>query len=587
MTGMAPAGAEDRLVLDLGDHRERVDARLEEWQKDRWLGRLWAKDHTLWSPKPLPELADRLGWLLLPERMSHIASGLGQFADEVRADGIEDVVVLGMGGSSLAPEMFQNLFGNRKGHPRLMLLDSTHPSAVLAVERNVELSRTLFVVPSKSGTTTETLSFFRYFWRRAVEAGGAPGRQFVAITDPGTPLEKLARERCFRRVFEGYPDVGGRYSALSVFGLVPAALIGVDIGKLLEKAGEAARSNAADIPARSSPGLVLGAVLGELALAGRDKLTILTRPSLGNFPVWLEQLVAESTGKDGKGIVPVIDEPPAPVSSYGADRLFVIVQEGSADTDLLRSGDALARAGHPVVRITLDEKLDIGRELFNWEVATAAAGAVLGINPFDQPDVQMAKDLAKKAMQERQKRAGPGERQGSKGSGILPDGPGKAVPITAPAALHDAITGLLSQARVGDYFAVQAFIAPGPGDAEALQKLCTGLMKRLRIPATFGFGPRFLHSTGQLHKGGPNTGLFLQLVDEPGEDATVPETDYTFGELIGAQALGDIEALRQRGRRVLRVELGRKPSEAISKLMELVSVSKDNRQPGSSVHRER
>jgi transaldolase/glucose-6-phosphate isomerase len=557
MTAEAPQGAEDRLVLDLGDYRERVDARLQRWEADRWLERLWDRDHTLWSPEPLPELADRLGWLLLPEKMPGIVEQLQEFAKEVREDGIEHVVVLGMGGSSLAPEMFQNIFGKREGHPGLMLLDSTHPSAVLAVQRRTEPARSLFIVPSKSGTTTETLSFFRYFWRRVGDAGGRPGRNFIAITDPGTPLAKLAGERGFRRVFEGVPEVGGRYSALSVFGLVPAALVGVDIGKLLEKAGESARSNAPGRPARESPGLVLGAVLGELALAGRDKLTLIAPPSLGNFPVWLEQLIAESTGKEGRGIVPVIDEAPAPVKSYGADRLFVNVQEGAGNQKLLRFADALARAGHPVVRITLDEKIDIGRELFNWEVATAAAGAVLGINPFDQPDVQMAKDLAKKAMQKRKHENAADEA-------------GETFAIDDEKALRTALAGWMAKAGPKDYIAVLAFLAPTEETADALGKLRAGLQEGLRLPTTLGFGPRFLHSTGQLHKGGPNTGLFLQLVDEPGEDDAVPETDYTFGELIRAQALGDLAALRQRGRRVLRVKLEREPSRTISKLMELM-----------------
>jgi len=554
------AGQVDRQSLNLGVYQARVDERLQAWQAADFTRRLCCKDLTLWSPEPVPELTDRLGWLSLPETMHEQLDALTAFADEVKAKGVRHVVLLGMGGSSLAPEVFQRTFGSAPGSPELIVLDSTHPAAVRAVETQVNLGRTLFLVSSKSGSTTETLSFFRYFWHRVSQVTGTPGRYFVAITDPGTPLEQLAHERGFRHVFQAPTDVGGRYSALTVFGLVPAALIGLDVHRLLDQAWRMAEACAFCVPEPDNPCLALGAALGELALAGQDKVTFLASPPLEAFPAWLEQLIAESTGKDGKGILPVADEPPASPKVYGADRFFVyLCLEGDEGGDLGSKVVALEAAGHPLIRIHLREKGDLGQEFFRWEVAVAAAGAVLGIHPFNQPDVQLAKDLTKRAMEQRNRVTGEQGRGGE-----------EEVSVAQTETLARALGAWLAGVQVGDYAALQAYLAPTPETTAALQNIRLMLRDRLRLATTLGYGPRFLHSTGQLHKGGPNTGLFLQLVDDPVDDLPVPETSYTFGTLIRAQALGDYQALMQRGRRVLRVHLGSNGVGGLKGLLEVL-----------------
>jgi transaldolase/glucose-6-phosphate isomerase len=546
--------AGDRLVLDLGKYLKRVEARLYAWEQECFLQRLWAKDHTLWSPEPLPELADRLGWLFLPESLKKHLEDFSAFAEEVKMSGIEHVLLLGMGGSSLAPELFQQTFGNRKGYPELSVLDSTHPAAVKAVEARLDLSKTIFIVSSKSGGTTETNSFFKYFWKKVSGISKEPGRQFVAITDPKTSLAKLAAESRFRMVFDGDPEVGGRYSALSPFGLLPAALTGLDIKRLLGRAADAAKECGKGSKTKDASGLVLGAVIGELALAGRDKLTFIVSPGLASLPVWLEQLIAESTGKHGKGIVTVTDEPVAPPASYGKDRLLVFIDlKGDRDSNGRLAGE-LARLGNPVVRIHLSDSYDIGYEMYRWEIATAAAGAILGINPFDQPDVQLAKDMAKRAMAD-------GTNAGAdKGT----------IPVNDTKKLKKAIEAWLKKARLGDYFAIQAFIPSNGRTTEELQRLRSALQKRKRLPTTSGYGPRFLHSTGQLHKGGQNSGLFLQLVDGVKDELEVPDAGYTFGKLVRAQATGDLSALKQRRRRVLRIDLGKDVAAGISALTRIL-----------------
>jgi len=526
------AGAE----LRLGRYEPAVQARLERWQSEGFGSRLWGKDHTVWSPQPVPELTDRLGWLKLPESMRTQAEDLARFGQEARAAGFRDAVVLGMGGSSLAPEVFARTYGSVNGYPALSVLDSTHPEAVRSLAARLDPTRTLFVVSSKSGTTTETLSLFRAFWQWTAEAG----RRFVAVTDPGTPLEKLARERGFRAVFNAPEDVGGRYSALTNFGLVPAALLGVDVRELLQRAR--AMAEACTGPAASSnPGLVLGAALGELALAGRDKVTFLASREIESFPDWIEQLVAESTGKIGRGIVPVVGERTGEPGVYGQDRFFVGLFLGE-DKPLEMRLAALETAGHPVARFRLTDPADLGREMFRWEMATAAAGAVLGVNPFDQPDVQLAKELATRAMKER--------------SSGAPAAPADEVRASDAGPLGSALEHWLAGAGAGSYLGIHAYLPADRETTEILHDIQARLRDRTRLATTFGYGPRFLHSTGQLHKGGPDTGRFLQIVDEPQHDLPVPEADFTFGTLIRAQADGDRSALEQRGRRVVRVNLG-------------------------------
>lgn len=542
--------------LSLGPFQPPVEERLRAWQQQRIARRIWAKDSTLWSPQPMPELADRLGWLDLPVAMPPETKALAAFARDVRRAGFTRVVLLGMGGSSLAAEVFERTIGHAEGWPALSVLDSTHPAAVAAVARTTDLLRTLFVVSSKSGTTSETLSFLRYFWHQLARQSQAPGEHFVAITDPGTPLERLALDRRFRRIFNGPPDVGGRYSALSVFGLVPAALIGVNLQELVTRAQEGSRVCGADVPVDANPALALGAAMGELASRGRDKLTFLVPPSLEAFPGWIEQLVAESTGKQGRGIVPVADEPLREPHGYGDDRLFVSMQCGEErDPQLDRALSRLERAGHPVIEIVLEDELSLAGEFFRWELATAAAAIVLGVHPFDQPDVQLAKDLARRAME------GPGRDSSAPGA------PEEGMSVNQP-DLKRAADAWLAGAAPHDYVAIQAYLQPTAAATASLQRLREAIAARARVATTLGYGPRFLHSTGQLHKGGPSTGLFLQLCDEPAQDVAVPETSYTFGQLIRAQALGDLDALRQRGRRVLRVNLGRDVEQNVHRVVD-------------------
>jgi transaldolase / glucose-6-phosphate isomerase len=547
----------DRLELHLGrKYQRRVDRRLKDWQNAQFAARVWQKDDTLWSKEPQPELTDRLGWLELPENMEKQVGGLTAFAGQVKADGIKHVVLLGMGGSSLAPEVFQQTFGNASGYPELRVLDSTHPAAVKAVEARIDLARTIFLVSSKSGTTTETNSFFYYFWDKLKQIDANPGAHFVAITDPGTPLEKLATERNFRATFSAPPDVGGRYSALTVFGLVPAALIGVNIGEILARARSMAAACGPAAADGSNPGLILGAALGELALRKRDKVTFLCSPSLAAFPAWAEQLIAESTGKDRKGIVPVANENLAAPEKYANDRFFVYLRlEADENHALDRQVAALQANGHPVARIELNDKRDLGQEFFRWEFAVAAAGAALGIHPFNQPDVQLAKDLARKAMDS----AGVSKRARK---------PREEVAVADSDALRNGVASWLAKKKARDYVAVQAYIEPSADHLERLKGICALIQERLGVAATLGFGPRFLHSTGQLHKGGPKSVLVLQIVDQLAENLSVPETNYTFDALIQAQALGDFAALKQRRRRIIRINLGDDTTSGLNLLAE-------------------
>ncbi len=482
---------------------------------------------------------------------------LASFAHEVMEERIIHLVLLGMGGSSLAPEVFQKTFGYKKGYPGLFVLDSTHPEAIRSMEEMIDLGKTLFIVSSKSGTTLETLSLFRHFWNEMSRVYENPGRYFVAITDPGTPLMKLAQERGFRRVFEAPPDVGGRYSALSVFGLVPAALIGLDTHKLVDRAWIALENNAFCLPEDEASGLILGAALGELSET-RDKLTFLASSSLNSFPDWIEQLIAESMGKDGKGLVPVANEPKATVHSYDKDRVFVGLNlEGDQDREMDERLKDLEAAGHPTIRITLEEKADLGQEIFRWEIAVAAAGAVIGIHPFNQPDVQLSKEITQKMMEKDES-----EKQHNNEV--------ETFSVEEPEELASELKDWVLKAKPGDYVALQAYLNPLKEVTSALQKIRNELLNRTRLATTLGYGPRFLHSTGQLHKGGPNNGLFLQLVDEPEFDLPVPETDFSFGKMIRAQSMGDYQALKQRGRRVLRINLGRDVVGGLERLMDLM-----------------
>ena len=501
----------------LQELEDRVSLRLAAFDQNDTIRRIWRKDFTVWRDDPA-EITDRLGWLTVHEVMRERVPELEQFASNCAADGLTHAVLAGMGGSSLAPEVLRGAFGVAPAMLDLVVLDTTHPDQILAVERTLPIDRTLFVIASKSGTTTETLSHFAYFWEKVPD-----GSRFVAITDPGTPLERLASERGFRRAFLNPPDIGGRYSALSYFGLVPGALIGTDLDRLLDMAIAMAHACVSDAPARNNPGARIGAVIGEAALAGRDKLTLVLDQHVRTFGYWVEQLIAESTGKAGKGIVPVEGEDVGEPALYGADRLFVGIGADNVDKVLTPLRDA----GQPVVHLWLDDAIELGREIFRWEFATAVAGAVLGLQPFDQPNVQEAKDATKKLLAQ----------------GEVPD-PGR-----------DDIDSLLQRVRPGDYLAIQAYLPRDPNTERRLHRARLRLRDRLKVATTVGFGPRFLHSTGQLHKGGPNIGVFVQVVEPSDEDVPIPGQPYSFGSLIAAQALGDLQSLRSHGRRVARVGL--------------------------------
>lgn len=533
-------GRMKRQNLNLGKYTGQVDKRLNSWEENNFAKRFWAKDPTIWFSKPVPEITDRLGWLFLPQISYEQLDSILTFADDVKAEGIRHIVLLGIGGSSLASEVYRNIFGSAPGCPELMIIDSVHPGAIRAIEHRINMEHTLFILASKSGTTLEPLALFKYFWEKTKQIAPNPGRHFIAITDPGTPLEKLAQEKRFRRIFLAMPDLCGRYSALSMFGLVPAALIGIDVQRLLDRAWVAAESCAFCVSERRAPPFGLGAALGELAERGRDKVTFIATSSIGDFPYWLEQLVAESTGKDGKGILPVVNEPFEAVERYGDDRFFIFFSlEGDDDRGLERMMEALESAGHPTARLRLTEKADIGMEIFRWEVAVASAGAVIGVHPFNQPDVEISKEFTRRVMGKDRK--------------II----GEAVETVSvdDRELVNAVKRWLSQASEGGYIAIHAYLEPAEEATELLQKIRLELLNRFNLSTTLGYGPRFLHSTGQLHKGGPNTGLFLQLIEEPKEDLQIPSADYTFSDILHAQSIGDYLALKKRGRKVLRVNL--------------------------------
>ena len=533
------------LSARLGAYQEAVDAALVEIKEQEILCRIWAHDHTVWKPEPT-EITNRLGWLHTAEVMSEEVPYVQPLVEAVQTVDYTHALLLGMGGSSLAPEVFRKTFGVKKGYPDLAVLDSTDPAAVTAHAERLDPARTLFIVATKSGGTVETLSFFKFFYNRVAEAVGEDraGRHFVAITDPGSKLDTLADHYDFRATFLNDPNIGGRYSALSFFGLVPAALIGMDVKLLLERAlTMACNCESCNCPVNgNNHGGRLGAIMGELAKAGRDKLTLITSPEISSFGDWVEQLIAESTGKEGKGIVPVVGEPVGPPEVYGDDRLFVYLRlEGDATHDA--AVEALEEAGHPVVRLRLRDRYDLGGQFFLWEMATAVAGNRLGINPFDQPNVEAAKVRAQEMVAAYQEQ------------GALPDD--EPVPLTA-----EALQAFLSQTQPGDYIALHAYVAPTVETDAALQALRTRLRDQTRLAVTAGYGPRFLHSTGQLHKGDAGQGLFIQFTAEDAQDRSIPDeagaaaSSITFGVLKTAQALGDKQALLDAGRRVIRLHLG-------------------------------
>ena len=534
-------GLLDRQVFQIGKYQEKVDARVKEFEKIHFVKRFWEKDSALW--KNAKDANQWMGWLTISEVMKGQANRIHEFAKMIRSQGYQDLVLLGMGGSSLFPDVLRHTFGKIEGYPKLHVLDTTDPASILSVERIINLEKTLFIVSSKSGGTLEVSSLFQYFWGKIPN-----GKNFTAITDPGTGLEELALKKSFRQVFLNPPDIGGRYSALSYFGLVPAGLMGLDVQKLLEAADRMIQSCVPYLPLRDNPGGKLGIVLGELWKLGKDKITFLIPKPIHSFGGWLEQLLAESTGKIGKGLVPVDTEPLGSQEVYGSDRVFIYLHlHHHHDEEMNKRVQALESSGHPVIRMILEEPYDLAAEVFRWEFATAAAGAVLEINPFDQPNVQESKDNTKAVLEDFKKT--------------------KKFQDIQDVSSEKGIKSFCDQIKAGDYLVLMSYFERTPHHDEKLEKIRVVFRDRFKIATTLGYGPRFLHSTGQLHKGGANNGVFIQFTAEDEQDLLIPGESYGFSELKKAQAIGDYQALLKHKRRVIHISLGKDISAGFDRFL--------------------
>jgi transaldolase / glucose-6-phosphate isomerase len=566
------AGAADPQAISAPSLKGELAAACAALDKEEFPARLWKRDPSLWKKEPEHQkiIRDALGWLGVAQLMAERVDELKAFAESVKADGFRDVVLLGMGGSSLCPEVFARTFPSVPGYPRLSVLDSTVPDAIRAIESRINLERTLFVVSTKSGGTIETLSHLKHFYALVKERKGeAAGSSFFAITDPDTNLEKFAIEKNFRHTFLNPHDIGGRYSALSYFGLVPAALIGMDVAALLDRAVRMTHSSAGSVRAEHNPGVSLGAFLGASHKAGRDKVTFVVSPPIAAYGLWVEQLIAESTGKESTGLVPVVDEPVGTPQNYGSDRTFAYLRlANGADPTQDKAVEALQKDGMPLVRISVADKIDLGEEFMRWEIATATAGSLLGIDAFDQPNVQESKDNTARLLKEFEDKGKlPSPMADAKQESLeLYCAPATKNAIGSAKGFGDSLRGFLGLARPGDYFAIMAYVAPGEVIEKEIAAIRTAVRDRLRIATTFGYGPRFLHSTGQLHKGGPNTGLFLQITQDHRETVAIPGERYDFATLNEAQHLGDFQALQAHGRHVVRVHLHGDPAASMAGL---------------------
>lgn len=531
-----------------GQDGAAVNEWIEKVRKNALVSRLWKKDPTLWTQDPAgrAEIAQRLGWLDAPARSGQLAAEILAFADEIKSEGFTQVVLIGMGGSSLAAEVFQNVFGVAPGYPALSVLDSTDPGRVRDVESKLDLAKTLFIVSSKSGGTIELVALYKYFAERLRQtAGEAWARQFIVITDPGSPLETTARQQGLRRLFHGFADVGGRFSALTPFGLVPAALIGVDIRKVIASAAAMAARCADNVDAADNPAVLLGVSMAVLAESGRDKLTFALPGQLASFADWAEQLVAESSGKEGCGIVPVVGEKTDRPGVYGTDRFFAVFESAPGASGGLTAG--LERSGHPYVCLKVESADAIGGQFFLWEAATSIACSLLKVNAFDQPDVQSAKDRTKTILSELSR--------------------GGAAEIRKPDMALDAFWDNVED---GDYAAILAFLPDRPESRAQLEELAADIRHKTRVAVTLGFGPRYLHSTGQLHKGGPNKAVFFMITAEAAADVAVPGEAYTFGQLETAQAMGDFRALEEKGRWIFHSRLAKPDAESLRALCDSI-----------------
>ncbi len=559
------------VYLSDEEFRSAFLQQIRDWQLQAVPARFWQRDATLWTGA---DEAKWMGWLdIVDESLGNLPL-FSAFATEVRTEGFTHALLLGMGGSSLGPEVIASVYGTQSGSPQLLVLDSTDPASILAVEARIDMSRTLFIVSSKSGSTLETTQLCHHFLSRVTaSSAGKPGRAFIAITDPGSSLEKFAQEKNFRHIFHGIPEIGGRFSVLSSFGMVPAALAGINVESLLKSAGNMRQQCLAEAAVAENPALILGAVLGTAKQLGRDKLTLITPMEYDSFGTWLEQLIAESTGKFGTGIVPIDREQLDAPSCYGNDRVFVQFRPGgnsaSAQDELTV---ALVMAGHPVIRITLTGKEQLGQEFFRWQLATAAACMVLGVNPFDQPDVEASKRQTQALMAGKGKIPALPFRCRDGDIALYADAANwlrlnRDNPETDP---QECIEAFLSLPGAGDYFAILAYIEMNAPHRVILASMQRRIRDSLGVAACVEFGPRFLHSTGQLYKGGPNNGVFLQLTCDDAHDLDIEQSSYSFGTLKAAQALGDFSILADRDRRLLGVHLGKDVSSGLEKLGRLI-----------------
>jgi transaldolase/glucose-6-phosphate isomerase len=564
-------------TASLGPLAGVVEESLGYARNERYAQKVWLRDPSFWKaiPSEQNEITNRLGWLTVSDTMREALPRMNDLRDKLRAQGVTNVVLLGMGGSSLAPEVLRETFGVAAGSPDLITLDSTDPATIQAVEQRIDLAKTAFIVASKSGGTLETLSQYKFFFAKALALhngdAAAAGAQFIAITDAGTSLEKLAQEKQFLTTFLNPDDIGGRYSALSFFGLVPAAILGVDVAKLLDRADAMRQACAADVPDDQNPGVWLGTIFGTGARHGRDKVTIVVSPPISTFGYWLEQLIAESTGKENKGILPVEGEALGAPSVYGRDRIFVYLR---SDMGFDVTQDAaiaeLEAAEQPVVRLTLRDVYDMGAEFFRWEFATAIAGALIGINAFDQPNVQESKDNTNRILADYEKshtldEPAPTLRTESGHVTLIAEGAREAA-LRQAQSLQSALMSVASEAGPGDYIALLAYIQKTDAIETALERIRLRLRNLRQVATTLGYGPRFQHSTGQFHKGGPNTGVFLQFVAHDMVDEAIPDAPFTFSTLKAAQALGDLQSLVAHGRRVVRVDLGSDIAAALAEV---------------------
>jgi len=551
-----------------GRHAGAFEAALRRLKDDGVSQRIAAHDASLWGTAPprAASVRNRLGWLTIASEMLSRTGEIQSLVEDIERAGVRDVVVLGMGGSSLAPAVLGRSIESRRGAPRLSVLDTTDPETIRRLHRSLALESTLFIVASKSGGTIEVAALYGYFrhaMERAVGASRA-GSRFVAITDAGTPLERLARDAGFRRIFLNPADIGGRYSALSCFGAVPAAVAGIDIERLLDAGVEAQREA---LEGGGGSALALGAMIGALSIAGIDKLSLLVGPAVASFGLWLEQLIAESTGKDGVGILPVVAEPPGTPRVYGHDRLWVQFRvEGDSNGEHDALIGALTAEGHPAVIIDLDTAYDLGREFFRWEYATAVAGVLLGINPFDEPNVQESKENTAGVLSQF-------ERSGALDAFDGESGMFWAGDTAQPRDVVGALQSLFGALQPGGYLAICGYITEDERAEAAFSRIRAAVRDELRVATTLGYGPRYLHSTGQLHKGGPASGAFLLVTAHEREDLSIPGRPYTFGQLKRAQAIGDFQSLVARGRPVLRVHLGAAPDRALQALVEATNVA--------------